>query len=495
MHINFTDNALADAFCICVTEAADEASIDLPAIVSEELAEQIVRAAAAARFKGRSGEFLRLFAPTGSDSSRVVVLGVGKADALDPIAWRDAGARLVRELLTSGLKSVAIAGAADAQAAASIALGVRLGAFRYDRFRTNIPADKQPSVESVTILVDAGEVAAAKTADQRSAARAEGVNLARNLVAAPPNVLFPIAFADQMKALEESGLEVEILDEKELEALGMASMLAVASGSVHKPRLAVLRWRGDDKAAAPLVLVGKGLTFDAGGISIKPAANMDAMKGDMAGAAAVAGTMLTLARRKAKADVVGILGLVENMADGAAFRPGDILTSASGKTIEVLNTDAEGRLVLCDLLHYAEKRFGPNEIIDLATLTGAILVTLGHEFAGLFSNDDGLAGAITTAGQTAGERVWRLPLDKAYDKMIDSEIADMKNLGSGGAGSITAAQFLQRFVAEGTAWAHLDIAGTAFKDKRESPADPHWATGYGVQLLDQLVSDRLEKGL
>jgi leucyl aminopeptidase len=322
---------------------------------------------------------------------------------------------------------------------------------------------------------------------------ADGVFLARDLINEPANVLGPVEFADRLRELASSGLTVEVLDEEQLKAHRMNALLGVSQGSARPPRVAVLQWQGArSKRAKTLCFVGKGVCFDTGGISLKPGAGMEDMKGDMGGAACVAGLMLALAERKAAVNAVGVVGLVENMPSATAQRPGDIVTSMSGQTIEVLNTDAEGRLVLADVLWYAQERFKPKVVIDLATLTGAIIVALGREYAGLFCNDAKLAGELIAAGEATGEKVWRMPLDKAYDKLIDSKNADVKNIGGGrNAGAITAAQFIQRFIKD-TAWAHIDIAGTAM-DSPRNELNQSWAGGWGVRLLDRLVADNYEK--
>jgi leucyl aminopeptidase len=346
---------------------------------------------------------------------------------------------------------------------------------------------------------------------------AEGVFLARDLVSEPPNVLNPETMAERCRDLEKLGVQVEILGPKEMKKLGMGAILGVAQGSENEPRIAVMQWlgasgggNGGKKARAaqkPIAFVGKGVTFDTGGISIKPAGGMEDMKFDMAGGAAVIGLMAALAGRRAKVDAVGLVGMVENMPSGTAQRPGDVVKTLSGKTVEVINTDAEGRLVLADVMSYCQDRFQPAAMVDLATLTGAIIVALGHEHAGLFSNDDELAARITAAGKSTGEACWRMPLGDAYDKQIKSDIADMKNVGGRQGGSITAAQFLQRFVGgnggkdkdKGAAgnggghlpWAHLDIAGTAWTTK-DLPSVPKGATGFGVRLLDRMVAAHYE---
>lgn len=326
---------------------------------------------------------------------------------------------------------------------------------------------------------------------------ASGVDFARDLVSEPANILYPAEFAERLEGLKKLGLKIEVYGQKELEKLGFGTMLAVSQGSVREPRMVVMQWLGasggDEKKAKkpkePLVFVGKGVTFDTGGISLKPAAGMEDMKWDMAGAGAVSGLMAALAGRKAKLDAIGLVGLVENMPSGSATRPGDVVKSYAGKTVEILNTDAEGRLVLADVLYYAQERFAPKFMVNLATLTGAIIVGLGHEYAGLFSNSDELVQKLVASGEIVGEKLWRMPLVKegeAYDKELDSAIADVKNIGGGRAGgSITAAQFLQRFV-NNTPWAHLDIAGMAWATK-DAGVTPKGATAFGVRLLDHFA--------
>ena len=367
---------------------------------------------------------------------------------------------------------------------------MRLAAYRFDRYRTKEKPEKKPTIETVKIVV--GDVAKAKKADVATKALAEAVAFTRDLVSEPANILYPVEFASRIKALEPLGLTVEILGVPEMTKLGMGALLGVGQGSVRESQLAIIEWNGAaDPKAKPVAFVGKGVCFDTGGISIKPADGMEDMKWDMGGAGAVAGLMQVLAARKAKVNVVGILGLVENMPDGNAQRPGDIVTSMSGQTIEVINTDAEGRLVLADALWYCQDRFKPKFMIDLATLTGAIIVALGNDYAGLFSNDDELSEKLLAASKATGENLWRLPLPAAYDKQIDSLAADMKNVGARPAGSITAALFIQKFV-NGLPWAHLDIASTAWKKPSSNPTIPDGATGYGVRLLNRLVADYYE---
>ena len=365
-----------------------------------------------------------------------------------------------------------------------------LAAYRFDKYRTTESADKKPSLQSVKLAVS--DPAAASAAWENQKGLAEAVHFARDLVWEPANILYPEEFARRAKSLERFGLEVEILGEKEMAHLGMGALLGVGQGSVRESQLAVIQWKGAaDPNAQPIAFVGKGVCFDTGGISIKPADGMEEMVTDMGGAAAVAGLMQALASRNARVNAVGILGLVENMPDGNAQRPGDVVKSMSGQTIEVINTDAEGRLVLADALWYCQNRFKPKFMIDLATLTGAIIIALGKDVAGMFSNDDDLAGKLAAASASSGEPLWRMPLPPQYDKLIESTVADMKNVGTRHGGSITAALFIKRFV-NNLPWAHLDIASTAHKPNSTVPTIPNGATGFGVRLLDRLVADNYE---
>lgn len=449
------------------------------------------RALKSSRFKGGAGEVLIVNAPSGIDADRVALFGVGKKK-ISRNALEQAGAGLAKVLLTSGENSVHVHldDVADAHEAARFALGVRLASYRFDKYRTKLSDDKKPSLSSVSISTD--DLKAAEKAWKHGAAVADGVDIARNLVNEAPNFLRPPHYAAEIEKLADLGLEIEILGEKEMEKLGMHSLLGVGQGSVAESKIGIMKWNGGKKGDKPLCFIGKGVTFDTGGISLKPGAGMDEMKGDMGGSAAVVGLMATLAKRKAKVNAVGLVGLVENMPDGDAQRPGDIVTSMSGQTIEILNTDAEGRLVLADVLWYAQDRFDPEFMIDLATLTGAILIALGHEHAGIFSNSDKLSDQLSKAGLETDEKVWRLPVGPEYDRQIDSPVADMKNIGEGRlAGSITAAQFLQRFVND-KPWVHIDIAGSGMWSGAKDARLPTFGTGYGVRLLDRFIADNYE---
>jgi leucyl aminopeptidase len=371
-----------------------------------------------------------------------------------------------------------------------MALGARLRAYTFDRYKTK-RKDEDERPEKVEVSFACASPSAAEKAWVAKGGIASGVVLARDLINEPANVLYPIEFARRTAALKKLGVIVEVFDVAAMKKLGMGALLGVGQGSEHESRMVVMRWNGGKRGTEPVAFIGKGVCFDSGGISIKPAQGMEDMKGDMAGAACVVGLMHALATRKAKVNAVGAIGLVENMPDGNAQRPGDIVTTMSGQTIEIINTDAEGRLVLADVLHYVNKRFKPKFMINLATLTGAIIVALGQEYAGLFSNDDKLVERLTKAGEETGERVWRMPLGPEYDKLIDSKFADMKNTGGRWGGSITAAQLLHRFVAK-TPWAHLDIAGTALGSP-QTDINKSWSSGWGVRLLDQLVADHYER--
>jgi leucyl aminopeptidase len=451
--------------------------------------------AGAARFSGKKGELLPIVAPAKLPLSRIVLAGLGKRERADARLYEELGGALAAHLNGAGESEATVAvdvadeaPVAAGDAAAALAFGASLRSYRFDKYKTKQKPEQKRSLAQLTLSTDMAD--AAERAYRPLEETAEAVFFTRDLVSEPANVIYPETLAEQARTLEKFGVEVEVLDERAMRELGMGALLGVAQGSARPPRLVVMQWRGAGKADGqppPLAFIGKGVTFDTGGISIKPAAGMGDMKWDMAGSAVVIGLMRLLAARKAKVDAVGIVGLVENMPSGTAQRPGDIVTSMSGQTIEVLNTDAEGRLVLADAMWYCQDRFGPRLMIDLATLTGAVIVALGHHNAGLFANDDELASRLTEAGKAVGEEVWRLPLAEAYDRDIDSDAADVKNIGGGRAGgSITAAQFLQRFVNK-VPWAHLDIAGMAWSSK-DAATVPKGATAFGVRLLDRFVA-------
>ncbi|KQO75444.1 leucyl aminopeptidase [Rhizobium sp. Leaf262] len=446
-----------------------------------------------AGYAAKSMSVLDVLAPQGSDADRIVVIGLGKPAKLTAHDWLRAGGTAAAHFKKADKAVIyldALGTVVDGKAAADFALGLLLRAYSFDTYKTKKKTDDDKTPKSVDVTIVTAAHVEAKTAFETAEAEAQGVILARDLVNLPPNVLGPVEFAEKAEELKKLGVDVEILGEKEMKKLGMGALLGVAQGSVRPPRLAIMHWKGGSKKDEPIAFVGKGVVFDTGGISLKPGAGMEDMKGDMGGAAAVTGLMHTLAARKAKANVIGVIGLVENMPDGNAQRPGDIVTSMSGQTIEIINTDAEGRLVLADALWYTNDRFKPKFMINLATLTGAITVALGNLQAGLFSNDDALAQQLTQAGETTQEKLWRMPLGKDYDKIIDSKFADMKNSSGRLAGSVTAAQFLKRFVGD-TPWAHLDIAGTAMGSPL-TEINQSWGSGYGVRLLNELVRAHYE---
>jgi len=449
------------------------------------------RALKAGRFTGAKGQSLIVAGPAGLDASHLVLVGAGKADGFDDLAIEAAAGNAYAALKTSGATTLALdVSDLTPKQAARAGFAARLAAYRFDRYRTTEKPEAKPSVTRVEVV--AGDAAAAAKAFEPFSAVADAVYFARDLVTEPSNVLYPEEYAKRCKSLEKLGLKVEVLGEAEMTKLGMNTLLAVGQGSRRESQTVILRWDGAaDSKAQPVCFIGKGVTFDTGGISIKPAEGMEDMKFDMGGSAAVVGVMHALAGRKAKVNAIGVVGLVENMPDGNAIKPGDVVTSLSGQTVEIINTDAEGRLVLADILWYAQDRFKPAFMVDLATLTGAMIIALGHEYAGCFSNDDKLAGQLLDASKATGEHLWRMPLVAAYEKQIESHIADMKNTGGRPGGSITAALFLQKFVKD-TPWAHLDIAPTAWRKDPRNPTAPEGASGYGVRLLDRFVADNFE---
>lgn len=489
MQIRFSDHRPTGDYALVLPVVGKDRSA-LGALGSAQ--QSICQALDRLRFDGEATSSSEQFFDDDGTARRLLIIGIGSA-AAPPEAAEKLGGTVAAKLQTSGEKTAVIDVSAlgyDADAAARIALGAALRSWRHDRYRTKLKDNQKPTLEEA-VIVGAG-ADAGRRYQQRWAPVVEGVSLTRELVTEPANIIYPETFVERVRqAVNGSGLEVEVLDRFAMEKLGMGALLGVAQGSAREGRLLVLKWNGAAQGRQPTAFVGKGVTFDTGGISIKPAAGMEAMKWDMGGAGAVAGAMKALALRKARANIVGICGLVENMPGGNAQRPGDVVTSMSGQTIEVINTDAEGRLVLADAVTYVQRNFNPSTIIDLATLTGAILISLGHEWAGLFSNNEELAAKLQRAGEESGDKLWRMPLAEAFDRLIDSPIADMKNVGPREGGSITAAQFIQRFVANGTKWAHIDMAGKAWSDKATATYDKG-ATGFGVRLLDQYVEDVLE---
>jgi leucyl aminopeptidase len=500
MKITFANPGLPETGVLVVGVLDGRKLGDSANALDKKMSGGLVRAIKASRFKGSKGHSLPLLAPGGTKLDRVLLVGLGKPAAIDASAMQALGGQLYGALSTKGHATVQVL--IDAfekckmrpdEMAAEVAFGARLRSYRFDKYRTKEKAEDKPSLKNLKINCKGS--AKARTAFSPKNKVADGVFFTRDLVSEPANVLYPETLAKQAQSLTKLGVKVEVLGEAQMHKLGMGALLGVGQGSVRESKMVVMQWngkKGKGKKDAPVAFVGKGVTFDTGGISIKPSGGMEDMKWDMGGSGVVIGLMKALAGRKANANVVAVVGLVENMPSGNAQRPGDIVTSMSGQTIEVLNTDAEGRLVLADALWYTKERFKPKFMVDLATLTGAIIICLGNEKAGLFSNDDKLSKQLSEAGEAVGESVWRMPMGDNYDRMINCDAADMKNISGGrGAGSITAAQFLKRFV-DKTPWAHLDIAGVTWTGKTTSVV-PKGGTAFGVRLLDRLVADNYEK--
>ncbi|MBV9248945.1 MAG: leucyl aminopeptidase [Acetobacteraceae bacterium] len=486
LEIAFAKPVLPQGGALAVLAAEGEKPSGIWQQADEATGGAIGRALAVAEFNGGKGKTCTVLAP-GAGLARVVLVGLGPRSDITARVLQEAGGHAAASLAREQ-QAVVAADTLQPEQASEVAFGAALRAYRFDLYRTKEKPDEKPKLRSLNLLLT--DAAAANTAWQPLKGVANGVFVTRNLVSEPPNVLNPAEMAERCRKLQELGLQVEVLGPAELRKLGFGALLGVAQGSANEPRVVVMRWDGAGGRTKPVAFIGKGVTFDTGGISIKPAGGMEDMKWDMAGAGAVAGLMAALAGRKARVDAVGLVGLVENMPSGSAQRPGDVVKSYSGQTIEVINTDAEGRLVLADVLWYCQEKFDPRFMVDLATLTGAIIVSLGHEHAGMFTNDDSLAQKLEAVGKETGERVWRMPLGDEYDKLLKSDIADMKNIGGRPGGSITAAQFIQRFVS-GKPWVHLDIAGVAWATK-DSPTVPKGATAFGVRLLDRLVAAHYE---
>jgi leucyl aminopeptidase len=493
--VSFSPTALPSSGTVAVIIVGDKLGTAAQALDKASHG-AISRAMTTSAFKGKLGETLTLLAPApGLD--RLIVLSAGPADKVDEISLQAAGGHLYAALARTKAKVAAVVVEATTRSRklnvqAEVAYGATLRSYRFDKYRTKLKAEDKPQLASLAFY--GKDAADAKKSFARHEALANAISFTRDLVSEPPNVLYPESYADEIAKLKKLGVKVTVLDGKAIQKLKMGALYGVNQGSIRDPRVVVMEWNGArKKTEAPVALLGKGVCFDTGGISIKPAGGMEEMKWDMAGSAAVVGTMMALAGRKAKANVVGIVGLVENMPDGNAQRPGDIVTSMSGQTIEVLNTDAEGRLVLCDVMTYAQRTYKPKAMIDLATLTGAVIVALGHEHAGALGNNQKLIDGLVAAGKATGEKLWQLPLGEAYHLDIDSPVADMKNIGSAReAGTIIGAVFLERFVENNTPWVHLDIAGTAWAYKDE-PTCPKGASAFGVKLLDRYIAEHHEK--
>jgi leucyl aminopeptidase len=492
MKISFTRHAMPAKGTAVLTVAADGKLGAQGVKLDKKTGGTLTRAMAASKFTSKKNETLVVLAPARTQLNRLILVGIGKPEDVTADTW----------LTVGGAAAAAAAQGKDAQAtllvddhkgdktaaadaAAQAGFGALLRSYRFDKYLTK---DKSKPALKALVVATSAPPAAQKSFVSLQAV-AESVSYTRDLVSEPGNVMYPETLAQACRNLKQLGIKVDVLDEKQMKKLGMGALLGVAQGSVHAPRLVSMSWLGNPaaKGKTPIAVVGKGVTFDTGGISIKPAANMEDMKWDMAGAGAVIGAMRALAAIKAKVNVVGVVALVENMPSGNAQRPGDIVTSMSGQTIEVLNTDAEGRLILADAVWYAQVHHKATTVVDLATLTGAVIVALGNEYAAVFSNDEILADKLIKAGKNTDEKLWRLPLGDSYDRMINCDAADMKNIGAGGAGSIIGAQFIKRFIKKDVNWAHLDIAGTVWS-KADKPAVPKGATGFGVRLLVEYLT-------
>ncbi len=495
MQVTFSTAALPKTGAIIIPVFEDGKKAKAYQDINAKTDGALDRAAKAASYKPKKGRFLEIMAPAGIGNGRVVLIGAGATKDFTALDAEALGGGVIARLLTSREKAAVFAldGLAAkklnaGEMAVRIAHGARMRSYRFDKYRTTVEKDDKPALTKIVVHTSAAGAKAAFTPHEKIG---DGVFLTRDLVSEPANVLYPDSFAKRCQKLTALGVKVKVLGVPEMKKLGMGSLLGVGLGSEKPSRLVAMEWMGGKKGDAPLALVGKGVTFDTGGISLKPGPGMGDMKWDMGGAGAVTGAMAALAGRKAKANVIGVIGLVENMPDGKAQRPGDVVKSMSGQTIEILNTDAEGRLVLADALWWTQETYKPETVIDLATLTGAILVALAHEFGGMFTKDDALAKKLIAAGEATGDKLWRMPLTKNHDDMIKSDIADMQNIGGKGAGSSTAAAFLGRFIKDNVSWAHLDIAGMAWNEK-DTPTIPKGGSGYGVRLLDEFVRANFE---
>jgi leucyl aminopeptidase len=495
MKITFEKKSAAKAAAYVVFATEDGKLTAQAQALDKKAGDALKRAVKAEGFDGKKGKLLTVAGPAGLTASHVIIVGLGKVADLKPRDFEKIGSSLTAELNRHKVASAVIDLGSEVKheelAASNLASGLLLNSYRFDKYLTREPKEKKPTLKTVSIVVAAADKAKKDFDSKRKLA--EAIFLARDLVSEVPNVLYPESYAAIIKReLAPLGIEVKVLNRKEMQKLGMGALVAVGIGSEREERLVTMQYRGGKKTDKNVAFVGKGITFDTGGISIKPAAGMEDMKWDMAGSAAVVGLMKALASRKAKVNAVGVVALAENMPSGGASRPGDIVTTMSGQTVEILNTDAEGRLVLCDALWYTQEKFKPTHIIDLATLTGAVIIALGHEYGAVFSNDDLLPKHLIDAGQEVGEHLWQLPLNDAWDKAIDSPAADIKNISGGrDAGSSIGAHFLKRFIQKDVKWAHLDIAGMAWTGK-DKPLVPKGAVGFGVRLLNEYVREHFE---
>lgn len=487
MKVSFSELSLPQTGSLALCVGGDGSLCALGAQLDALTQGALTRAMKVEKFSGEAQSWLSIVAPAHTDLDRVILLGTGEASILD---IENAGGVLAQKAESLALREVFVA-LADSEQAAHFAYGAQLGGYRFDKYRTLEALKARCVLETMTVATTDAEKA--QQAYMPLDASAVGIALTRDLVWEPANVLTTEAFAELCQTLTPYGLEVEVIDSKQMAALGMGAMLGVGQGSMYETLMVVIKHNGGAQGQSPIAFLGKGVVFDSGGLSLKPNSSMNTMKEDMGGAGTVAGLMVTLAKRQAKVNAIGVLGLVENMPSDKAQRPSDVVTTMSGQTVEVMNTDAEGRLVLCDLLTYTQRTFKPRAMFDLATLTGAIITALGDEMSGIFSNHDELAAQVTRAGELEGELVWKMPLGDSFKRLLKSEIADMRNNGTklGVGGSSVAAQFLHNFIENDTPWVHLDIAGTAWRSDN-LPTKPKGATGFGLRLLDRLVKEQFE---
>ena len=495
MKVKFTNISMPTTGCLVVLVGENSKLFSTGTLINRKVGNCLKKAMKVSKFTAKKGQILEVLAPNGIKASKITMLGIGNPKKLDFLSAESLGGILIDSANKSSVVNLALIvdeikdlKIDTTHFAAHLALGAKLGSYRYDKFKTKSKAKDKLTIKSISVMLSIPAEARKIYAPMNHLAAS--IFVTRDLVSEPANYLNPYTFSLRAKEIKIENLKIEVLPPSKLKDLGMNALLGVAQGSTNEPRVVIYKYSGGKKNQKPLAFIGKGVTFDSGGISIKPSQGMEDMKWDMGGAAVVNGLMLALSQRKAKINAVGIVGMVENMPSGSAQRPGDAVTSMSGQTIEVINTDAEGRLVLADILWYTQKVYKPKLMIDLATLTGAIIVALGDLQAGLFSNNDTLANDLINAGKLVGEELCRFPLSESYDKQINSQIADMKNVGGRGAGSITAAQFLQRFV-NNVPWAHLDIAGVTWSNSNR-PTVPKGGTGYGVRLLDRFVFEKYE---
>ena len=494
MKVSFSKPTIITSGSIAIGLFEGSKFSDFSRAIDNKTANILTAAIKTYKFLGKKGQLINLVSPPASGYKNIYLFGLGsKTKIIDSEIEEAGGVLFSKSSMVENLKIIIddnrLSKDILARISALLASGMFLRSYSFDKYFTNKDKIEKSKLNSINLL-SPNIIISRKLYNELKVIN-NGVKFTRDLVNEPANILTPIAFSKKVKSLSSTGLKIKILGLDQMKKLGMGALLGVAQGSANPPKVVIMEWFGGLKDQEQIAFVGKGVCFDSGGISIKPSGGMWDMKWDMGGAAVVSGLMKSLAERKAKVNAVGIIGLVENMPDGKAQRPGDVVTSADGQTIEVQNTDAEGRLVLADILWYVQKYYKPKQIIDLATLTGAVIVALSKYYSGLFSNDDNLSNDLVRSGNIVNERLWRLPIGPEYDRLINSSIADMKNIGPRDAGAITAAQFIKRFIKDGVNWAHIDIAGVTWSDSN-SKLYPKGGTGYGVRLLNKFVMQKYE---